>query len=138
MTTDADVEASRARKGREWFEYVMGVPTGSGAPSPFSAIAGNNFVFGDVWSRPGLDIRSRRFVTIACLGFVGAELPLKMHVYAALKSGDISYEELQEAILQFSGYAGCPKATVMELAAREAWARVQAEGGPVKRAPPAA
>jgi len=141
MTTDrstaSEAEQAREQQGRDWFHYAMTRPREGDFPSPFVRVASNNFCFADVWSRPGLDMRARRFITIACAGFVGADTPMRTHLYAALKSGDITWEEMQEAILHFSVYAGLPKASLVEQVAAECWARVQAEGGPVKLEPPA-
>jgi len=129
-------DPGREEVGRAWFEYVTGTKRGP-VESPLIQVASLEFCFGDVWSRPGLDVRARRLVTLACLGFVGAEMPMRVHVYAALKSGDVSWAEMQEIVLHFSVYGGLPKASLLEQVARECWARVEAEGGPVRLEPPA-
>ncbi len=131
MTDVTDNTEARRRKGVDWFQRVMAVPrTDTADMTPMVEVASTSFCFGDVWSRPGLDMRARRFISIACAGFVGADTPMRSHLYAALKSGDISYDELLEAVLHFSVYAGLPKASLLEQVAKECWAKVQAEGGP--------
>ncbi len=70
-----------------------------------------DFVFAEIWSRPGLSRRDRRFVTLACVAAADAEAPLRDHVYAALNSGDISITEMRETVLHFAVYAGWPKAS---------------------------
>ena len=127
----------RDQYGADWFEYTMTLP----APppdSPYRAAGIRNFVFAEMWSRPGLDMRSRRWITLACVAAADTLVPIQTHIYAALKSGDITYEEMQEFVLHFAVYSGWPKASYVEQAAREAWARVQAEGGTVSLARPKA
>ena len=49
-----------------------------------------NFVFGEVWSRPGLGRRERRWVTLACVAAADSPQPIEDHAYAAMNSGDCS------------------------------------------------
>lgn len=66
------------------------------------------FAFGDVHGRPGLDARSRQIVIIAALTTLGsAGAQLSTHVRAGLAAG-LSREEIVEAILQVVPYAGFP------------------------------
>jgi 4-carboxymuconolactone decarboxylase len=86
-------------------------------------------LFGEVWSRPGLGRRERRLVTIQCVAFAITPEPISDHVYAALKSGDITIEEMLEVVLHFAVYCGWPKASHLEMYVRQSWARVQEERG---------
>jgi 4-carboxymuconolactone decarboxylase len=118
----------REQYGRDWFHYTMTIP----APPSDSAYrqAGiANFVFAEMWSRPGLDMRARRWITLACVGAADTTVPITAHVYAAMKSGDISYDEMMEFVLHFAVYSGWPKASIMEQVVREQWAKIEAEGG---------
>ena len=68
------------------------------------------FGFGDVYSRPGLDLKSRELATIAALTAMGHAQPqLAVHLHAALNVG-CTREELVEVIIQMSLYAGFPAA----------------------------
>jgi 4-carboxymuconolactone decarboxylase len=68
------------------------------------------FPFGDIYSRPGLDIRSREIATIAALTALGNAAPqLKVHIQAGLNVG-LSREEIVETIMQMAVYAGFPAA----------------------------
>jgi 4-carboxymuconolactone decarboxylase len=96
--------------------------------TPFEA-ARRNFVFGEVWSRPGLRRRDRRWVTLACVAAADSPDPIEAQVYAALKSGDIELEAMLEFVLQFAVYCGWPKASHVEGAIRRQWARIQQERG---------
>ncbi|WP_017301832.1 carboxymuconolactone decarboxylase family protein [Nodosilinea nodulosa] len=68
------------------------------------------FPFGDIYSRPGLDLKSREIATIAALTALGNAKPqLKVHIQAALNVG-CSREEIVEVVIQMAVYAGFPAA----------------------------
>ena len=68
------------------------------------------FPFGDIYSRPGLDLRAREIATIAALTALGTARPqLKVHINAGLNVG-LSQEEVVEVIMQMAVYAGFPAA----------------------------
>jgi 4-carboxymuconolactone decarboxylase len=67
------------------------------------------FAWGEVWSRPGLDRRTRSCITIALLAALGHEEELAMHVRAALEGG-VTPEEIREVLLHTAVYAGIPAA----------------------------
>jgi 4-carboxymuconolactone decarboxylase len=80
------------------------------------------FAFGDVYSRPGLDLRSREIATIAALTAMGNAMPqLKVHIAAALNVG-LTETEIEEVILQMSVYAGFPAAMNAMTLAHEVFA----------------
>ena len=66
------------------------------------------FGFGDIYCRPGLDLKSREIATVAALTVLGTAAPqLRAHIHAALNVG-CSQEEVVEVILQMALYAGFP------------------------------
>ncbi|GBE02986.1 carboxymuconolactone decarboxylase family protein [bacterium BMS3Bbin06] len=68
------------------------------------------FPFGDIYSRPGLDLKSREIATVAALTAMGTAVPqLKVHINAALNVG-CTREEIVEVIMQMAVYAGFPAA----------------------------
>lgn len=68
------------------------------------------YPFGDIYTRPGLDVKSREIATVAALTALGNCKPqLKVHLSAALNVG-CSAEEAKEVLLQMSVYAGFPAA----------------------------
>src|SRR3546814_12998817 len=68
------------------------------------------FGFGDVYSRPGLDLKTRELATVAALTVMGNARPqLEVHLAAALNVG-ATREEIIETIIQMSLYAGFPAA----------------------------
>ncbi|MGE3980236.1 MAG: carboxymuconolactone decarboxylase family protein [Candidatus Omnitrophota bacterium] len=79
------------------------------------------FPYGDIYSRPGLDIKVRELITIASLTTLGyAKDQLKAHVSNAVNAG-CSKEEIVETIMQMSVYAGFPAALNALFAAKEAF-----------------
>lgn len=103
----------RGEKGRDTFKEVLGF-TAQPPSTPFTQAA-QDFVFAEVWSRPGLDRRSRRWITLAAVTAAGAQTAMHTYAKAALDSGDITLEELREFVLQFAVFQGFPKAVEFEL-----------------------
>jgi 4-carboxymuconolactone decarboxylase len=68
-----------------------------------------NYAWGEIWSRPGLDRKTRSCITIAALVALRAENEIAMHVRAALRNG-VTAEEIAEVILHTAVYAGVPAA----------------------------
>ena len=78
-----------------------------------------SFSYGDVMSRPGLDMRSRQFATVAALTAMGTAAPqLKVHINGALNVG-CQGAEIAEVILQMTVFAGFPAAINALNVARE-------------------
>ncbi|MFF0817207.1 carboxymuconolactone decarboxylase family protein [Rhodococcus sp. NPDC003318] len=102
---------------RSIYEKIMATTKGGG-PTSVLAQAGEDFLFGEVWTRPGLSIRERRLITLSCIAAVGATKPMAAHVAAALDTGDLSREELEEAALQCAAYLGWPLASSLDQAIR--------------------
>lgn len=77
------------------------------------------FPFGDIYSRPGLDLRAREIATIAALTAMGNATPqLKVHIQAGLNVG-LGRQEIVEIIMQMAVYAGFPAALNGLFAAKE-------------------
>jgi len=80
------------------------------------------FPFGDIYSRPGLDLKSREIATISALTALGNAQPqLKVHIRAALNVG-CSEGEILEVIMQMAVYAGFLAALNGLFAAKEVFA----------------
>jgi 4-carboxymuconolactone decarboxylase len=85
------------------------------------------FAFGEVFSRPGLDLKSREIATVAALTALGNATPqLKVHINAALNVG-CTRQEIIEIIIQMAVYAGFPAALNGMFAAKEVFAERPAE-----------
>jgi 4-carboxymuconolactone decarboxylase len=88
------------------------------------------FPFGDIYSRSGLDLRSREIATIAALTALGNAAPqLKVHIEAGLNVG-LSRNEIVEVIMQMAVYAGFPAAVNGLFAAKEVFAAHPDKGEP--------
>jgi 4-carboxymuconolactone decarboxylase len=85
----------------------------------------SRYAWGDVWSRPGLDRRTRSAITIAMLVALGRDHELAMHVRATRRTG-LTEDELKEVLLQAAVYCGLPAANRAFAIAAE----VLAEDGP--------
>jgi 4-carboxymuconolactone decarboxylase len=77
------------------------------------------YAWGDIWSRPGLDRRTRSCITLAMLATLSHDEELAMHVRAALRNG-LSADEIKEVLLQVAVYAGVPAANRAFRAAQQA------------------
>ena len=65
--------------------------------------------WGDVWQRPGLDMKTRSLITVAFLTALGKQHELKGHVRGAINNGATA-QEIQEVLLHASIYCGLPAA----------------------------
>jgi 4-carboxymuconolactone decarboxylase len=92
------------------------------------------YAWGDVWTRPGLDRRTRSIVTLTALTSLRAENEIAMHVRAAITNG-LTPAEITEILLHTAVYAGVPAAnsafaiaqrTLAELGLPEAQPRSEA------------
>ena len=68
------------------------------------------YVWGEIWSRPGLDMRTRRILVIGTLIALGRFDEFRMHARAALSEGGFSLEDLKEIVMQQAVYCGVPAA----------------------------
>ena len=85
------------------------------------------YAWGEIWSRPGLDRRTRSCITLTALIALGHHQELGMHVRAALRNG-LTPEEISEVILQSAVYCGVPAANTAYAIANEVVQQVAAEG----------
>ncbi|HUJ91680.1 MAG TPA: 4-carboxymuconolactone decarboxylase [Gaiellaceae bacterium] len=67
------------------------------------------YAWGEVWSRPGLDRRTRSCITLTALVALNHHHELAMHVRAALRNG-LTPDEIKEVLLQSAVYCGVPAA----------------------------
>jgi 4-carboxymuconolactone decarboxylase len=67
------------------------------------------YAWGEIWTRPGLDRRTRSAITLTALVALGRLDELAMHVKAALRNG-LTEDEIKEVLLQSAIYCGVPAA----------------------------
>jgi 4-carboxymuconolactone decarboxylase len=84
----------------------------------FQDIFLNRYTWGEIWTRPGLDRRSRSMITVAMLIALNREEELALHLRGALNNG-VTQDELKEVLLQSAIYCGVPAAnTAFRVAAK--------------------
>lgn len=114
----------RRAEGSANFEAVM---TFNAPPpaTPFFEVGILNFAFAELWMRPGLDQRSRRWITLLGVADSSSATPIRSHIYAAMKSGDATLAEMNEFVLQYAIHGGWPKASVIQGAVLEMAERIK-------------
>ena len=82
------------------------------------------YAWGGIWTRPGLDRKTRSMLTIAMLAALGHHEELKLHVRATRNTG-VSQDEVKEILLQVAAYAGVPAANSAFAHARQAYEEME-------------
>ncbi|WP_441239324.1 carboxymuconolactone decarboxylase family protein [Bradyrhizobium sp. 930_D9_N1_4] len=137
MQQFSDAGESRLERGRRALAEIDGeaghkVVAALGDIAPEFATYILEFPFGDIYSRPGLDVRSREIATIAALAAMGnADPQLKVHIEAGLNVG-LTRDEIVEILMQMAVYAGFPAALNGLFAAKEVFARLAGHGSEAK------
>jgi 4-carboxymuconolactone decarboxylase len=83
-------------------------------------------VFGALWTRPGLDLKTRALICVVSDAATGREPELGLHLRMALRQG-WTEEELTEVLLHLSGYVGVPIIRESMMVASKAFAQYRAE-----------
>src|SRR5207244_445351 len=92
-----------------------------------------DFAFGDIYSRPNLDLKSRQLATVAMLAAMNnSPLELKAHLHGALTLG-WTKKQLVEVLIQSALYAGFPAAMHALFLAKEVFAEHKAKPTPRKK-----
>jgi 4-carboxymuconolactone decarboxylase len=79
------------------------------------------YAWGEIWTRPGLDERTRRLLVLAMTVALGREGEFKLHLKAAIEHG-VTRDEIKEVLLQSAIYCGLPAANSAFHAAEEVFA----------------
>jgi 4-carboxymuconolactone decarboxylase/3-oxoadipate enol-lactonase/4-carboxymuconolactone decarboxylase len=85
------------------------------------------YAWGEIWTRPGLDRRTRSCITLTALVAGGRQEELALHVRAARRNG-LSEEEIKEVLLQCAIYCGVPAANAAFAVAQRVLAEDRAKG----------
>jgi 4-carboxymuconolactone decarboxylase len=111
-------DAKKRAKGLARFEEVMQFKVPDVRGDRFLD-ATFDHLFAEVWSDPGLAVRDRRLVTLTILMCLGHEATLKLHLGAAMRSGDLSDEEIDALVVHVAHYAGWPPAAIASQVVRQ-------------------
>lgn len=87
-----------------------------------------HYAWGDIWSRPGLDRRTRSMLTIAMLASLGHTDELKLHLRATRNTG-VTRDEVKEVLMQVAVYAGVPAANTAFHHAQQVFEEMDKEEG---------
>jgi 4-carboxymuconolactone decarboxylase len=82
------------------------------------------YCWGEIWTRPGLDRRTRSFLNLAMLTALNRPHEIRLHVRGALNNG-LTKEELMEVFLQSAIYCGVPAALDAMRVAKEVFAEIE-------------
>ena len=106
-------ESEARERGLRVIEEMLGAERAAEVREAWTALAPDferyvvEFVAGEVWSRAGLDRRTKSLCTIAALAALGRPQALELNIRMALRNG-ASREEIVETLLQIAPYAGFP------------------------------
>lgn len=109
------MENERLNRGKKKINELMegadqGVLNGLGKTAPDLANYVLEFVFGDLYNRPGLDLKTKQMLTVTILATLGNAKPqLTYHINCALNLG-ITRQEIIDIMTHVAGYAGFPAA----------------------------
>jgi 4-carboxymuconolactone decarboxylase len=109
-------DQQRHAKGMEIRRAVLGdahVDRAMAHTTPLSAEFQDlitRYAWGEIWTRPGLDVRSRRILVIGTMIAIGRWEEFQMHAAAALREGGFTVDDLKEIVLQQAIYCGLPAA----------------------------
>ncbi len=105
----------RRKRGAELIEKMLGIEQAQKTRRGWRQISPRfeeyvvEFLSGEIWSREGLDLRTKSLVTIAVLAGMGRTLGLELNIRMALNNG-ATQREVIETLLHIAPYAGFPAA----------------------------
>jgi 4-carboxymuconolactone decarboxylase len=85
------------------------------------------YAWGEIWTRPGLDQRTRRLLVLAMMVALGRHEEFKLHLRAAIEHG-VAKDEIKEVLLQAAIYCGVPAANTAFHLAEEVFTTVSEPG----------
>jgi 4-carboxymuconolactone decarboxylase len=116
MSADRDSAVGRERTGLDVMESLSIPPGGTHRYAAVDERLADDlgrwlteFCFGDVWGRDGLDLQTKRLLTITTLAILNRERQLRFHVRSALDQG-IAGSTVLDALMHLVAYAGFPTA----------------------------
>lgn len=130
--------SERLKRGSQKINELMtgadqNVLKGLGKTAPDLANYVLEFVFGDLYSRSGLDIKTKQILTITILATLGNAKPqLAFHIKCGLNLG-ITREEIIDIMTHLSGYAGFPAALNGVNTAKEVFAELDQPDNPTTK-----
>jgi 4-carboxymuconolactone decarboxylase len=120
------VASERRARGLEMMKkvYAGDVPVPPEGASPFADIMLEQ-VFAEVWTRPALPVRDRRLLIMGVIACMGESMTWGIQAMAALKNGELTPEQLREALIHVAQYAGYPRAAGLMAVTEQTIAKFQ-------------
>ncbi len=118
-------KSTRRERGAQMLKkvYAGDVPVPPQGASAFADLMLEQ-VFAEVWTREALPIRDRRLLVMGVIAALGEADTWKIQVRSALKNGELTAEQVREALIQLAQYAGYPRTAGLIRATEEAIASV--------------
>ena len=118
--------SERRARGHEMMKkvYAGDVPVPPEGASPFADIMLEQ-VFAEVWTRPALSVRERRLLVMGVIACMGESVTWGIQAMAALKNGELTPEQVREALIQVAQYAGYPRAAGLMAVTEQTIAKFQ-------------
>jgi 4-carboxymuconolactone decarboxylase len=85
----------------------------------------SRYAWGEIWTRPGLDDRTRRLIVLGSMIALGRWEEFKLHIRAAITEGGISKNDIKEVIMQQAIYCGVPAANTAFHTAEATFAEIE-------------
>jgi 4-carboxymuconolactone decarboxylase len=120
---DRGMKTRRKVLGDEWVDRAEKNKTAFNAE--FQDLI-TRYAWDEIWNRPGLGHKVRRMLVITTMVALGRWEEYRLHIRAALTSGDLDADEIKEVLLQSAIYAGIPAANTAFKEAREVMGEVMA------------
>ena len=98
------------RASPRWRRSTDSPSTRTTLPGPYAAFTVDH-LFGTVWTRPALDNRDRRLMTIGVLAALGQSSLIEIQFRSALERGELTEEQVRETVLHLTHYIGWPLST---------------------------
>lgn len=109
------LQAERRQSGIDSFHDIMTFPIAAQG-TPYFEVGNLGFVFPEMWSRPGLDLRARRLISLVASAESASSVALSPHIYAALQRKELTLEEVNEFALQYAVECGWSKGALVQAA----------------------
>ena len=119
-------EMRRRLLGDAWVERTAKTSYSDPIMKEFIDVA-TEAVFGTLWTRPGLDLKTRTLICVISDAATGHEAELEIHLRMALRQG-WTEKELTEALIHLLGYVGAPGSRDALLVASRVFKKVRASG----------
>ena len=135
MTTRPEFNSDLFEKGLKIRKEVLGaehvqksLDSATDFTAPMQKLV-TEWCWGELWSRPGLDRRTRSIINLSMLSALNRPHEVRLHVRGALNNG-LSQEEIIEILLQVAVYCGVPAALDSMKVAAEVLAEEAAQARP--------